>query len=259
MYVCMYECVDVVILCICVLLLWLFLPGEFYFKGSTKFRKRGIIYECGLPPLHLASQRGAAVRVSSLLKTTYGGQATAVDRPWGALNWTPLMEAAAAGHVAVAELLLQHGANVNRRAVGEVPGARGSSPLHAAALLGQSAMTKLLLEWGADKEARMNDGATPLFVAALEGQYLVVMMLLSAGADRNAARIDGVTPLVIAAHQGHLTSVESLIDAGANVDCITKNGRLSAIDIARDRGHIEVTNALLEAYTSSPGGQCIYN
>jgi len=59
----------------------------------------------------------------------------------------------------VAELLLEHGANVH------VQNKDGLTPLHLAALGGHTGVAKLLFERGANVDVQNNEGKTPLQVA----------------------------------------------------------------------------------------------
>ena len=67
------------------------------------------------------------------------------------LNWAVTM-----GQTAAAELLIQHGADVNGRNRDD------NTALHLAMFLGRAETAELLLKSGADVNARNNDGATPI-------------------------------------------------------------------------------------------------
>lgn len=80
----------------------------------------------------------------------------------GINGWTPLHMAAARGQVAKARLLIDAGAQVNRRT--EIDGSE--TPLMEAAFAGQPAMVRLLLERGADPSMRDTiNRRTPLEIA----------------------------------------------------------------------------------------------
>ena len=76
-----------------------------------------------------------------------------------------------------ARWLVEHGADPNRPW-----GERGDTPLHLAAQRWDIAMADLLVTHGADVNARRLDGATPHTVAALQGNVEVANWLLENGA-----------------------------------------------------------------------------
>jgi ankyrin repeat protein len=81
--------------------------------------------------------------------------------------------------------LLEHGADPN------LPwGADGESPLHVAARRWDVAMADLLLEHGADPRRRRTDGRTPHTLAELHGNRAVATRLLAVGAGDELSPID---------------------------------------------------------------------
>lgn len=72
----------------------------------------------------------------------------------------------------------------------------GFTPLHYAAREGHLETARLLLEGGADLNRRSaGDQSTPLLVAVINGNYDLARFLLDAGADPNLLSDDGVGPL----------------------------------------------------------------
>lgn len=90
--------------------------------------------------------------------------------------FTPLHIASHYGNEAVANLLVQKGADVNYAAKHNI------TPLHVAAKWGKANMVALLLDRGANIESKTRDGLTPLHCAARSGHDQVVEMLLERGA-----------------------------------------------------------------------------
>jgi ankyrin repeat protein len=133
---------------------------------------------------------------------------------------TALTRAAMSNHVEQAELLLAHGADVNRRERG------GQTPLLRARSV---AMVKLLLEHGANAKAADDRGFT-----ALIGAGDATRLLLEAGVDPNRANDGGWTPLMSAAELKNLDAVTALLDAGAKIDAADRSGD-TALMIAADK------------------------
>jgi len=108
--------------------------------------------------------------------------------------------------------------------------AAGSTALHGACYWGQVAVANLLLERGADPNAVTRDGflqirplgcavATPDISNPSDQEAVVfqlVAQLLAAGADVNGRRRDGLTALHSAAYRGHLRVMELLLRHGAD-------------------------------------------
>ena len=75
----------------------------------------------------------------------------------------------------------------------------GVTPLHLAARQGELETTKALLEAGANVNQRaLGDNSTPLLIATINGHFDLAKYLLDKGADPNAAEHNGVTPLYAA-------------------------------------------------------------
>src|SRR5262249_5719061 len=90
---------------------------------------------------------------------------------------TPLPSAAAARRVAIARLLIAHGADVN---AGQAESC--FTPLHEAAANGDIEFATLLLEHGAKINAKMKDGKTPLDFAVSRNQNEIAAFLRGRGA-----------------------------------------------------------------------------
>jgi ankyrin repeat protein len=158
-------------------------------------------------------------------------------------GFTPLHLAAANGHKAMAELLLNNNSEVNSK------DNAGSTPLHqAAAAEGQpSDLVEMLLAHGATVNSTDKYGLTPLHYAILAGNREVIKVLLTHGANANAKDSKyGSTPLIVAVGQGDKEVVELLLAYGADVNASDSMGTPVAwaihtnhadiVDLLRRRG-----------------------
>ncbi|KAG0556690.1 hypothetical protein M758_11G070200 [Ceratodon purpureus] len=93
----------------------------------------------------------------------------------GESGYSPLHYAARHGHAQACLLLLQSGAQVDRRTR-----AGKATSLHRAAYAGHIEAVKVLLQHGANVEAQDSDGQTCLHKASMQGHMAVVKLLKEA-------------------------------------------------------------------------------
>ena len=150
--------------------------------------------------------------------------------------------------LALAELLLAHGADVNAQMTANAPrngtydytymSHVGATPLFLAVKASDTAMMRLLLDHGADPAIANDENTTPLLVAAgigyIEGQILAseekafdaVRMLVEHGEDVNTTNDKSETALHGAAYRGANSIALYLIDHGARLDIADELGRM---------------------------------
>ena len=86
-----------------------------------------------------------------------------------------------------------------------------------------------------------------LLDATRRGDLTAVRALLKEGADANAAQGDGLSALHLAAQQGHTEITKALLGAGAKVDAKTRIGDYTPLHLASTGAHLTVVRALLAA------------
>ena len=167
---------------------------------------------------------------------------------------SPLAVALSAGHLKIAQLLYERGANVDvqgnddktpligacsdgvqpieivqwllsRGANPNVRDKYGWTPQHLAASHGHAEISRLLLQYKADSNAQHQFAGTPLEVASYGGRVNVARLLIEHGADVNAWDSNRGTPLHSASKKGWAEVVRLLVEHGANIDAEDGDGR----------------------------------
>jgi hypothetical protein len=110
------------------------------------------------------------------------------------------------GHAELATWLVEQGADVNAAARNE----QEIRPIHAAAAQGNVAIAKLLLAHGAEVNARQQGDFTALHAAAQNGDMALAKLLLAHGADPNLVTADGRKAADFAQAEGHKDFLEQV-------------------------------------------------
>ena len=141
----------------------------------------------------------------------------------------------------IVRLLLDAGADPELHGDLDVP------PLNVASMYGRTRAVELLLEAGADVNRRGGRcDATPLLYAASGGAPSeLVSLLIRAGADLNATDSEGRTALSEAAACGRVDLVEILLRSGADPTLRDHAGSTPAARAA-ELGHPEIAAMLLQ-------------
>ncbi|VUC26312.1 unnamed protein product [Clonostachys rosea] len=134
---------------------------------------------------------------------------------------TPLHDAVGLRCPAVAELMLDHGADVN------APNKDGVTPIHRAAEVDRDDKTiKLLIDRGADISAENNRGETALGIGIMIQPLEVIELLLKKGANPNSLTRFRSTVLLEAVRLFPLGHAELLLRYGADPNMGDKTGHL---------------------------------
>ena len=183
--------------------------------------------------------------VSALLWSVYAGQPVVRDYLLSQLAargiLLDLFEAAAVGDVLRIEDILTADAGAAHAFTGD-----GWTALHLGAGFGTPEAADLLLQHGAQVDAisRNAQRNQPLHAAvALSRNAETIRLLLAHGADPNAIQVGGFTPLFSAASANRRDLAELLIENGARAGhrCDLEK---TAADFARERGHAELADWL---------------
>jgi len=167
--------------------------------------------------LHEVSRNGNAVAVQALLDNGYN--VNTLDR----FGDTALSEAAAHGHIDIAQMLLGAGADLNLG---------NETPLYIAAGNGHIDIIQILIDAGADLNSVNHLNQTPLYLAAYSNKPRIASLLITAGADVNLGNYEFNTPLHFATRWNNIDLVRQLICAGADANIRNLNNE-SALDVAR--------------------------
>ena len=154
-------------------------------------------------------------------------------------GYTALLAACNYGHVEVARLLLDHGADVDG-CLGD-----GWSALMAACCHGSRAVASLLLERGADPQRRDGGGYTALLCAASQGRAECALLLLERGVEVEAKDRNGDTALGVASLCGHAAVVSLLLDFGADASKADAEDGCTPLMNAAYGANSEVTKVLV--------------
>jgi ankyrin repeat protein len=153
---------------------------------------------------------------------------------------TPLQLAATHGHVAIVELLLEQGVDVDKM------GHYVASPLHEAARGGHATIVRLLLNQGASVNSTHRFEGSPLGKAVCNQHESVVRMLLDNGASVNTRDYwNTKQPLYLAAKTGN----KAIVQYG-EPGIVLKDTVKGALQAATDASYKEVAQ-LLEEYSET--------
>ena len=188
-------------------------------------------------PLHLASSAGKLEMVRLLLDhgATVNAEDDRGEKPLHKVSYG--IYRSEEDGIRVAQLLLERGADVNTRCNDH------KTPLHLASYFGNVEIVRLLLDHGADLEANAEGdmGEKPLHKVSY-GKYRseedgvrVAQLLLERGVDVNSRRNDRRTPLHIASYLGKFGIVQILIGQSAEVDAVDDCGKTPLHDLSRGR------------------------
>ena len=221
--------------------------GATYYRAAQQYN--------GLIPLQIAVLQGDLL----LVKKLFSAGADRNSKVQHDINWpgicpTEIVKNASLlhlavqnGHLAVAQFLLQEGAD--KKALNK----NFSTPLHTAVFNGHLGVTQFLVQEGSEIEAKNISEWTPLHIAVAKGHLSIAAYLLKQGACREAQNNNGRTPIIIATYNGNLDAVNLLLESEAKrgktnhqLEVQDTNG-LAPLQIATLKGNLPLVKVLLSA------------
>eukprot|EP00397_Hematodinium_sp_SG-2012_P010053 GEMP01010158.1.p1 GENE.GEMP01010158.1~~GEMP01010158.1.p1 ORF type:complete len:743 (+),score=218.44 GEMP01010158.1:287-2515(+) len=167
-----------------------------------------------------------------------------------------LHEAARAGNIRIATLLLDKGSVAHNASVN----AEGATPLNLVCAHGHSAMVSLLVNKRAEvntilytaritstRNETARNKETVLLVAAREGHADVVSELLRAKADIHMTNADGECPLSLACASGNVEAASLLVSGGADATHVDRGG-CTPLHAACVSGAYDIAALLIHAH-----------
>ena len=122
----------------------------------------------------------------------------------------PLNKAIKKGYENIAKLLIDKGADINRK------NALGFTPLIYSVWFGRTGIVDYLLQKGADPNQSIADGTNALMFAAMSGNTESIKLLLGKGAKINAKNNNGINALCEAITSNRANTIELLKNNGAS-------------------------------------------
>jgi ankyrin repeat protein len=176
-----------------------------------------------------------------------------------------LSVAARDGHRGVVEFLLDHGADINyQSAASPTMAARGSTPLHEALINGHIDIATLLLDRGANATLQAYREGTPICCAASNGYLDIVELLADRGSldfspvrnSRGELSRALLWPLLWATEKSHTDVVDYLLE---QVDCIrlvqAPEDQAAFLAAAALSNKIDLVRELLDNHHYDPNGR----
>lgn len=154
----------------------------------------------------------------------------------GAQIGTGVMIGAWEGNIAMMELFVQRGADINKT------NSLGEQALLHAAWKGRLEAVRWLVEHGA-RLNREGKAWAAIHYAVFAGHPEVVAYLLERGADVNALSTNGSTPLMMAAREGREAIARTLLGADARPDIVNERGD-DALRWAMRYNHLQIAREI---------------
>ncbi|KAM5256495.1 ankyrin repeat domain-containing protein 6 [Ctenodactylus gundi] len=187
--------------------------------------------------LLIAAYKGQAENVVQLINK---GAKVAVTKH----GRTPLHLAANKGHLAVVQILLKAGCDLDVQDDGD------QTALHRAAVVGNTEVIAALIQEGCALDRQDKDGNTALHEASWHGFSQSAKLLVKAGANVLARNKAGNTALHLACQNSHSQSTRVLLLGGSRAD-LKNNAGDTCLHVAVRYNHLSIVRLLLSAFCSA--------
>nr|XP_003467488.1 ankyrin repeat domain-containing protein 6 isoform X4 [Cavia porcellus] len=186
--------------------------------------------------LLIAAYKGQAENVVQLINK---GAKVAVTKH----GRTPLHLAANKGHLAVVQVLLKAGCDLDVQDDGD------QTALHRATVVGNTEIIAALIQEGCALDRQDKDGNTALHEASWHGFSQSAKLLVKAGANVLARNKAGNTALHLACQNNHSQSTRILLLGGSRAD-LKNNAGDTCLHVAARYNHLSIIRLLLSAFCS---------
>jgi tetratricopeptide (TPR) repeat protein len=157
---------------------------------------------------------------------------------------TMLLIAFSEGHLELATLLMNHGADPM------VVAHDGTTILHNAVMSGSPDSLQLASQFVTDLNVTDDDGDSPLILAVCAKEYECAKWLIASGCDLNHQSSHGWTALHHACDIGSEKMIKILLDAGASQDLKTAKEN-TAFELGIHTGHEDILRQVVKADVST--------
>lgn len=120
-----------------------------------------------------------------------------------------------------------------------LPNQKGWTPLIFTTFFGRTEETNLLLNLGADPNKKINSEISPLHISSAEGYDEISNSHLQQGAEVNAQTTSGRTPIMGACEGGHIKVVKTIMPYKPNISIKDGFGK-TCIDYAHEKNYMDI-------------------
>ncbi len=122
-----------------------------------------------------------------------------------------------------------------------LPNQNGWTPLIFSTFFGKTEQTNLLLNLGADPNKKISKDISALHISSSEGYDEISNSHLQQGAEVNAQTTSGRTPIMGACECGHIKVVKTIMPYKPNITIKDINGK-TCVDYAQEKNYMDIAS-----------------